>query len=163
MNETGKQANFRAVAQKQDLTSLIERLEKASGPDRELGARIICAVRGLQYVCHEGRGTDLNPHQIDICAEQDGSRFSFWSVDPTGSIDAALTLVPPTYTTGVHSDRPETFPTGWSIDQLCDSEFLAEITYFPTRNVEPLTLGEGYAISPAIALCIAALKARSAA
>lgn len=154
VNVTGKQAYFSA----ETVPDLISRLEKAAGPDRGIDARIWLACEPCELPDCFSDAKQRIADRIISGSGDDGECPPY-----TSSIDAALTLVPPTYTTSVHSDRPETFPTGWSIDQLCDSEFQAEITYFPTWNVEPPTLGEGYAISPAIALCIAALKARSAA
>ena len=121
-------------------SDIISRLEKATRPDRELGAQIICLQRGHRYVSWESLGTDLNPHVIEICAERDGSRFCFWAIDPTASIDAARTLVPD----GWH----------WRLDQGRNAGAALYKDAFPQFF--------SVADTPAIALCIAALKARAA-
>jgi hypothetical protein len=139
---------------------LIERLEKAPGPDRELDRAIADLVFNLEWKPYGPRarkcwgyrrGTD------DVVFYGEDSIPTF-----TASIDAALTLVPPTYTTSVHSDEDETLPTGITLQSFAPDQHEAEVIYFPTWNVEPPPLGVGYAGSLAIALCIAALKAREA-
>lgn len=74
------------------IEALLERVEKATGPDRVLDAHLMCAVNG--YVMHE----DSDPAE---------GIFAFWSGEPwksecsnctswaevTASIDAALALV----------------------------------------------------------------------
>lgn len=122
-----------------EFAALIERLEKATGPDSELDQEIWFSLE--QPLPDEPVGFPI--------------RY-------TASIDAALTLVPPSHVTDVHDDEDKCFPTGFSITSLCGSEYQAEVIYHPTWNVEPPPLGEGYSPTPAIALCIAALKARKA-
>lgn len=102
-----------------DMTDLIERLEKATGPDREIDHDIRKTVEGW----HEN--TRLT--QVPLY---------------TTSIDAALTLVPE----GVHWQLRTSEVPGWFTS--CWGDF-------------GVTWAQYSAASPAIALCIAALKARA--
>jgi len=127
---------------KADLAALIARLEKATGPDRELDARIYAA-------CFHPHGFDrmaeraFNRHDLRsyVWYDTEGRRITCWGDKAfTGSLDAAVTLV------------PEGFY--WSYDIrgcaiVCAGEPPSEI-YGDCRG-HP---------SPVIALCIAALKAR---
>jgi hypothetical protein len=98
-----------------DLASLIERLRAATGPDRELDNAIYEAFRGLNGVA---------------------------KLRYTGSLDAAMTLVP--------SDR------NWSVRRI--GVKFAGLVETGTDS------GAAFVTStPAIALCIAALLARDAA
>ena len=115
-----------------DLESLIERLAALSGPDREVDARIAAAV-GL-------------PHGTLTFGEDGGKVYrSVVEIAPrySESIDAALSLVPPGYY--------------WSFD----SRGCAIVSDKEPR-LEPGAVGTclGHQ-SPAIALCIAALRARA--
>lgn len=120
---------------------LIARLEKASGPDRELANEVLLAcgwkineygdegpTRSIEWV-------NPDPNGIDYL---DGGQ-----PDPTTSIDAAVTLVPDGYGWAVNSDRGR-----------CCANYRHQVTGakpdFPTS-----------AATPAIALCIAALRARA--
>jgi hypothetical protein len=83
------------------LTDLAGRCERSTTHDRQLGAEIICHVKGYRLLAWEPRGIavapdplDLNPHLINIAAETAEGKFQFWAVDPTASLDAAMTLVP---------------------------------------------------------------------
>lgn len=104
------------------MSDLIERLEKATGPDRILDDAIWTAIG------HKGG----------------------FSAQFTGSIDAALTLVPRGAIWKVFNDWPGEFH--WAEVQTTD--------WLP--NGEPNILRSRACESPAIALCIAALKAQAA-
>jgi hypothetical protein len=115
------------------LSGIIERLEKANGPDRELDAEIHRAITPL-----------LSDTQID--QKVSGWLFGGDHAQPTlapfysKSIDAALTLVPSGY--GAVSMSIGEGERGSS-----------------ARLGHPYV--HGNAKTPAIALCIAALRARS--
>ena len=118
------------------IQDLIERLEKATGPDRELDEDIAHAVgvRSVMQWDHEACGGD-------------GS-FEHMFPRYTYSIDAALTLV----------------PEGW--EWRIDGGYLPDRHYACVMNMglvsEPQFTVDKTPSTPAIALCIAALKARQA-
>lgn len=119
------------------MQELIERLEKATGPDRELDGLIFKVLAGKPgdewYLFDDGVWCRR-------CRE-DSTAFDTPRVY-TGSIDAALTLVPPDFDwcAGTDDDVP-----------------VAALT---RPHEGPWTWNN--AATPAIALCIAALKARLA-
>lgn len=128
------------------MKDLIERLEKATGPDRQVDLAILNAIRGdgewvfhdihkMTVICNKyGNHAPGNP----ICSLE---RF-------TGSFDDARTLVPEGFYWLVGEGRTrETEPLGG-----------AQV-FRPTYLVEPIAEAEHE--SAIIALCIAALKARS--
>lgn len=139
------------------MKDLITRLEKATGPDRELDALIWCAVFAPKtaYVkqspingawCIYNGESYRNPGQPALW-EDNNSR-----VQPvTSSIDAAMTLVPEkhywTVSAGLDDNGP---PRG------LEGSFSAECPPVPF-SITPRT----WAKHPAIALCIASLKARA--
>lgn len=127
-----------------EYTGIIDRLEKATGLDRDLDIAIAraCPFDGWRV-------------------EHDGSVSAFdgegWYSAPTEvpmythSIDAALTLVPDDW-------------TAWEIRSMgrktifsCD---LSRMTECDANAGQDWAYGNGH--NPAIALCIAALKARAA-
>lgn len=76
------------------LLDLIQRLEAAQGPDRELDARIYCVVEGLEF--DRLAFPDHNSHdEHSFCFfTKDGRRFTCWANSAcTRSVDAALTLL----------------------------------------------------------------------
>ncbi len=115
-----------------DSTDLIARLEAAEGPDRGLDAEI---ARLKGYEVHDKLWVRVTSY--------DGHEKGALSPLPhyTASIDAALTLVPEGW--------------GWSFGQTPTDE---GVEYHAQVNWEPIVAGG----TPAIALCIAALKAREA-
>jgi hypothetical protein len=124
-----------------DYAGLIERLEKASGPDREVDAAIMYA--------EIERGAGMTVARIPELTET----ASYY----TSSIDAALTLV----------------PEGWPIDQLSwwprvpqnyEDQRVCRVKIIALRpdGFADKECFHAVAKSPAIALCIAALKARAA-
>lgn len=144
-------------------SALIEKLQAAPGPDREIDlaiavllqpegdiAKVIRFRRGFDG--KEGMAWDL--HSGAVCFEKytaDG-RCTFNGGYPlaryTESIDAALTLRPPGswWIAGEGQTRPD--------EPLCGARILK-------GGAEDMILGEGeHPTSPAIAMCIAALRAR---
>lgn len=133
------------------MKDLIERLEKATGPDRELDAAIGAAC---EIVDDFDPSVLLDPvfYRGDECGR---IRIYSGKIDPsvkhhkytrdarpfTASIDAALTLVPE----GVD----------WGVGHLMGWRYRAGIKFPDLSTFE----ADDYA-TPAIALCIAALKAR---
>lgn len=140
------------------LRDLIERVEKAEGPDRELDREIMLAA-GYRY------------EERDIgCRYEDGTVALDWvyvdnktdkwrSTHPlefTASIDAAMTLV----------------PEGWRVSKLEDdwlsSRWIAQLSERPTQAqrdayAKGLTIGWNTAdadgTAPALDLCCASLRA----
>lgn len=117
---------------------LIAALEKATGPSWELDEAIMCCVYA-----------DLKPERhLEGWYSASGDHIR---VDRyTASIDAALTLVPEGWR--------------WSLDwtqrppyQDCGRADL----YAPGAGIKPPDVSDVYGATPAIALCIAALKARA--
>lgn len=105
------------------MNELIERLEKATGPDRALDLAIGEAVGAAN---HSGPAS----HRP----------FRDWAKHYTASIDAAMTLVP----------------------EACAWQCGCEIDFTPTARVWGHdTHVDEFGATPVLALCIAALKARS--
>lgn len=131
------------------LSDLIERLEKATGPDRELDAEIQEAVVGLEM--------------YESIAERGGERCIRYYPSPPGptyralprytsSIDAAMTLVPEGMVCGFSG------PTGKSSGVGHEGMFFGTCGSVPDDGFHIAVI----ATSPALALCIAALKALAA-
>lgn len=126
---------------------LIARLEAATGPDRELDARIIHALwdseRDLMALVDEWDG-DWGVVAFELakyipCFEHNSTRL-------TGSIDAALTLLIP--------------GTLWGIGEMEMGVFCNLV--WPQPDGDYVGGGiEAKSATPAIALCVAALRARS--
>lgn len=128
------------------LSELIGRLEKSTGPDRELDCAIAYAV---DFKC-EGTETTWRQLVDQIGMEYavaNATRFhSFWrEAIPqfTGSVDAALTLV----------------PEGWNW-QAQGNDVLGRVKPYAIMGLPGQAEADGMGASPAIALCIASLKAR---
>lgn len=116
-------------------SELIERLEKATGPDRELDRDIARALGG-KYPTQDGKGD-----YIEWAVNDGWKKLRAF----TASIDAALTLVGPDQSWVVHGP--------WTNGRYCAGV--------------ALTIGGAWdddqaGATAAIALCIAALKARAA-
>lgn len=119
------------------MRDLIERLERATGPDRELDAAIIFALypgaQVNQYCVGDTEPVVFHAEPL-VPNKHDLPEF-------TKSLDAALTLVPDGWMWDVSSSG-----CAWIMrndDSICDSQIVI-----------------GGIESPAIALCIAALRAR---
>lgn len=117
------------------MPTLIERLEAATGPDRELGNEVLFECGWM--LREEGGG----PDRITIWIAPDGGEFfDGEQLNPTRSVDAALTLVPNDYEYEIGSEK--LIGSFWAIV----GNFAAE-----HKAKSPVQ---------AIALCIAALRAR---
>lgn len=114
-----------------EIKSLIERLEKAPGPSRELDKEIA-----------ESCGWERNEDDFWRHKDRYWAREAFdYPPNFTSSIDAALTLVPQKYDWYLHM-----------IDEVYNACVGPIGTFSGTSSVIGAT--------PAIALCIAALRAR---
>ena len=131
-------------------SNLIHRLERATGPDRELDAEIAVAIKhDLPAPMGECQATLRFPHKSDDCAEG-----TYWLVQLSGkslrtaphytaSLDAALTLVPEGCQWTIEAD------TAWL--RWPEGDKIREAQGAFNRSGGKKT---------ALALCIAALKAR---
>ena len=125
-----------------DLKALIERLEKASGPDRELDALILKAINPNVVQTYVG----LPDYATEIVYVEGKQAPLVSSIDVpqyTRSIDAAMTLVPPQFEFEIGSTK------------------LLNCYYAMLVGRHGEHIGKRCA-NPAIALCIAALKAMGA-
>lgn len=120
------------------LLELAERCERAEGPDRELDA-LIAPLQGLRVV-DEGHPIGRMCYD-DIGCAQLLPRY-------TASLDAAMTLVPEEF------GRPSAFTIQRSRNFGCCAVVWVNSEF--NRSVR------GDADTPALALCAAALRARSA-
>jgi hypothetical protein len=116
-------------------SELIARLEAATGPDRELDAAI--AVASGQYV-FEKRGRDRQEWFYSTTRDYDRRCLYYGGTARpleayTASIDAAFTLVPSTMNAAIDTRKPAAATLG--------GEWV-------------------YAATPALAICIAALRAK---
>lgn len=128
------------------MNELIERLEKATGPDRELDAAAESERRRQQaYACGLNDKTRAYwvPDRLGY-VESQGTRYP--AKPFTASIDAALTLVPEGCFWRVGHDGEGADP----------SQFRADILHAPGSGLHKAT-----APTPALAICIAALRAHS--
>lgn len=116
-----------------EMIELAERCEKATGPDRDLDGLIYRSIDPVIEQCW--------PHWDRLQREQIVPRYS-------ESIDAAATLLAP----GVHVSAQFDMP-----DEGSDTAASIVLSYGEER------LGSGLAATPALALCVAALRAKSAA
>lgn len=114
------------------MTSLIERLEAATGPDRELDAEIAILAGGLPHGEHFPR-----PDGSIVSYLPDKPKHITRSKHYTASLDDALTLVPEGW--------------DWTLDRVNDGL---------TISARCGTHDQFFGATPAIALTIAALKAR---
>lgn len=111
------------------MKKLIEGLKRAEGPDRKLDFAIGCEL------------------EIDGCVQLDDGTWDHilpgtWPAY-TGSIDAAMKLIPDNY--------------DWEMDSFTYApDYFVKIWEAPIER----DMRRGYAATPALALCIAALKAR---
>lgn len=143
-----------------DLQLLIERLEKATAPRRELDWAIAEALGEIpeHEIITEGAryGWHRQPNQFSLIRyyDSEGRRSESWGPKPrTSSIDAALTLVPDT-----HQFR-QLAANGFEYGRDNARASLWRATVQPNER----QLGEKdghHESSIPIALCIAALRAR---
>lgn len=127
--------------------NLAEACEKAEGPDREIDARIWCALNGKKYKAHFGAYGKPGMIQVEYtepprrtrCVTHDYNH----ALPVTASIDAAMTLVPEGFSFGAGRDNIVPGPEGWAW----------------VSNEEDYQLVR--AATPALALVAAALRARA--
>jgi hypothetical protein len=117
--------------------TLIERLEKAESGSRELDAEIACHIDGRRFQAIDRADR--------VIFNVDGVGWPVWRSlkeipHYTTSLDAALTLV----------------PEGLWFSVGCENDFTPVATVYAQNEQF-----DAFASSPALALCIAALKARS--
>jgi hypothetical protein len=143
------------------MLDLIERLEKATGPDRELDAEIaaklkLCSVANnpwIQKWAGEWKAINGLVHLIG----DHGSHGNFRPAAFTSSLDAALTLVPDGLEWQVSTRAPKPH-AGRAYIHNNEMQFSGGGM---ARN--PRYLGwEDTAATPILALCLAALCARAA-
>lgn len=120
------------------MIELIDRIEAATGADRDLNAAI--AVASGQYV--------VSRHHPGMFAHKDRPhQFSYFVPAYTASIDAAMGLV----------------PDGWAWMVGCAPDFQRFFATLMTTDdaapIEDETIDTN-AATPALALCAAAMKAR---
>jgi hypothetical protein len=144
------------------IADLVARLEKASGPDRELDADIAIAVFAtvnteddLVYARKRSPGNDAtHPGHYFIKSRSGAQAHS--APHYTASVDAALTLVPE----GWRFDISNRAPTPHAGRAYIHNGELIYAGVGGTRNPRYQAF-ENTAASPAIAICIAALRARA--
>ncbi len=132
-----------------EMEALIQRVEAAQGPDRELDAAIWCGLRG--YISYGQSGgiwgyemPGLGISSVDVAAIP----------AYTASLDAAVSLVPEGH--------------WWNVGRTCADN--SPMRHFGTRSGHCFTAGcapwgrdqHTTAATPALALCAAALRARLA-
>jgi hypothetical protein len=138
------------------MNDLIERLEKATGPSRALDGeifRLIDKRSGDRWELF-----DVDVDRIGVwyreCREEKGAYISpaFY----TASIDAALTLVPNSHTVYLTRPNPEGTATTSELSYAC----VAPPGLGGQQHAKKRAHLTSFHKSFAIALCIAALKAR---
>lgn len=150
------------------MEELIERLEKATGPDADLDVACWAVLKGMKweqrpdghiralveqcYCCHPephphwiGYGPKEKPHARD---------YAFGIPGYTASLDAALTLVPEG-----HRWLLDKRPYADLLDRPDGYRCQVYKQGYPYRS-DSSDIPTAWAKSPAIALCIAALRAR---
>lgn len=125
-----------------EIDDLIARLEKATGPDRQLDRDIATALK------------------ISWSSDEDGN-FGGYNIMPrrchfTESVDAAITLVPEGWGWSIRVGGR--YPDGRTLNPTAELAEPIETKFGAGVGVR----GQADASTPAIALCITALKARAA-
>ena len=132
-----------------NMNILVERLERATGPDRGLDLQIMRAGFKHQVLKWEEAGWDEDgkdfPDGIRYWTDEREKSYAVGVERFTSSIDAAMTLVPE----GMY----------YKLERFSDGCYAAVCPY--SRQADQ-TLWRGHQKPAAIALCIAALKARDA-
>jgi hypothetical protein len=143
-------------------TELAERCEKAAGPDRELDAQIIEA---------------LGYHRTVEGSYYTGPILRYYGKGPIGEVGRLKKLTIPKFTASLDAAMtlvPEGWRAGFEENASCDEPGKAYAWVWPFEsNYDPdWQMGQegqqgnpdaqkGYAATPALALCAAALRARS--
>ena len=129
------------------MQDIIERLEKATGPDRELDRELGFAFCGWRVVDIAGNQC-IDQGDGEINADHPGGMYTSF----TESIDAAMTLVVEGFRWVIESKE-------WS--ELRET-YLVPVAYVESELPDRSKSFRAEGATPAIALCIAALKARQA-
>jgi hypothetical protein len=131
-----------------DTQELIARLEAATGPDRELDAEIALAIG----IVRDRDGDCFFGHRYYSVMVLERGYYDIEGGAPelphyTASIDAALTMMPELWNYVIGSPGiEETKLDKWCVNIAMHPDDRGDLTFAPT---------------PALAICIAALKARS--
>jgi hypothetical protein len=127
------------------LLELAERCERATRADWQLSKDIFRATGGLPDVCFGSKVVSWFGDGPFGCSTEDGKRHIDYINAPayTGSLDAAMTLVPAEHAVSVEWSR----------------QFPGYAWIYPPDNTNDISF-QGGAASPALALCAAALRAR---
>lgn len=123
--------------------TLIERLETATGPDRGLDAEIAVASGWARN--HDGVAYRLHPYIVGAFIDDANAGCMHTCPRFSASIDAALTLVPEGW--------------DWGIGAMAGKGFA--LLAKPNSTKPGVTVTN--IATPALAICIAALKAREGA
>lgn len=132
---------------------LLVRLEAAAGPDPHLDAEIEAALRGGEPAYRSASRHQFGPSVV--LNHGAGNPWDGWESAPsfTGSLDAALTLVPERHR-WLLDKRPGAY---FRTDGYRAEVYLEAHPYRSDRSDVPMHWGP----TPALAICIAALKARA--
>jgi len=135
------------------LVAVEKRLAEATGPDRDIDAEL-CAAVGFKVKRSEGFGEPIDSEWL-YCITKDGRG---WNRIPayTSSIDAALTLVPEGWT--ANSSGPNYNSKSGQYDQYFG--YVRELQPYQEVRDHPDAEGSCHHLSRAIALCLAAIRAR---
>lgn len=125
------------------IDELITRLETATGPDRELDAAI-------KYV-HAAHLLAAGAPAGDIRVATNGNLYDV-PLEYTGSLDAAIRLVPEGWKFSVTTERHASFLPYSAYAEVMDRDW-------PDPPAGYGVSYDGYAETPSLALCTAALKA----
>lgn len=137
-----------------DVNELIERLGALTGPNPHVDAEIEAAIHGGEPAYRAASRHQFGPSVVLNHGAE--NPWDGWESAPsfTGSLDAALTLVPPRHR-WLLDKRP--FAVGRS-DGYRAEVYREAHSYRSDRADVPTHWGP----TPALALCVAALKARAA-
>ncbi len=134
------------------LASLIERLEKATGPDRELDVLIGYAIDLMGDDKHLSFRTSFDTCGMEMMLRMAESYQNIWRTELpryTASIEAAMTLVP-------HDWRIYAIQEEYIVPR---GNWFAGLDHRTAHHKYGSMIGKSS--TPAIAICIAALKAHS--
>lgn len=138
------------------LNDLISRLEKASGPDRELDAQISAAVRAIPDNApwlKSFKDIRATGNCVQAFNDKGESSANWQPYTYTASVDAALMLVPDGFAYMVTSEGKA------SIEPFACVSSKTPIS--PDARHLPSSIFNARARTAPLALCIAALKARA--
>jgi hypothetical protein len=152
------------------MTDLIARLEALTKPSRELDGEIY-AAQSPPHLVHEADGIVWVASRYTMHINPDGSerKIDTWKkskkwCDDQGLCYGAAVQDAPKYTSSIDAAL-SLVPTGWRICDLQDASLFKDIASVVAIDNAPsyepwhFRNERGMAATPAIALCIAALKA----